>query len=270
MLEKREMEIDKVEKPNEGEDMCSLDSIIWRDCLFIQSIDFTSIVGISQNPKCVHTFNELEPQNSIKNNIDGGDGQSSEDMIITMPLDSYFNGINCNLDNGESRLDPNGRCEQPYELKPDDDSLEHDIYIITMILKKSPKRKVGRRVEVPFVGVATELGRSGETAREGEAARERRRGRASKLGMHITQQIPTQIRISLLELYNLPSALQRPSFKIYGMERDYIMKMVCETAMAKDVDIRGGEDGISLQTIEFYSSICDEEIELQEYEALDC
>ncbi|KAM7467944.1 hypothetical protein LguiB_015506 [Lonicera macranthoides] len=31
---------------------------------------------------------------------------------------------------------------------------------------------------------------------------------------------------------------KRPSFKIYGMERDYIMKMVCETAMAKDVDIR--------------------------------
>ncbi|KAM7528647.1 hypothetical protein LguiB_032057 [Lonicera macranthoides] len=104
-------------------DVCSLDSTIWRDCSFIQAIDFTSIAGISQNPKCVNTFNELEPPNSIKNNIDGGDGQSSEDTIIAVPLDSYFNGIDCNLDNGESRLDPNGRCEQPYELQPDDDCL---------------------------------------------------------------------------------------------------------------------------------------------------
>ncbi|KAM7511067.1 hypothetical protein LguiB_009942 [Lonicera macranthoides] len=55
-------------------------------------------VGISQNPKCVNTFNELEPPNSIKNNIDSGDGQSSEDTIIAVPLDSYFNGIDCNLD----------------------------------------------------------------------------------------------------------------------------------------------------------------------------
>ncbi|KAM7476610.1 hypothetical protein LguiB_023853 [Lonicera macranthoides] len=104
-------------------DVCSLDSTIWRDCSFIQAIDFTSIAEISQNSKCVHTFNELEPSNSIKNNIDDGDGQSSEDTIIAVPLDSYFNSIDCNLDNGESRLNPNGRCEQPYELKPDDDCL---------------------------------------------------------------------------------------------------------------------------------------------------
>ncbi|KAM7465712.1 hypothetical protein LguiB_013274 [Lonicera macranthoides] len=117
MVEKREMEIDKVEKPNELE----------RDCSFIQAIDFTSIAGISQNPKCVHTFNEhiieLEPPNSIKNNIDSGDGQSSENTIIVVPLDSNFDGIDCNLDNGKSHLDPNGHCEQPYKLKPDDDCL---------------------------------------------------------------------------------------------------------------------------------------------------
>ncbi|KAM7498251.1 hypothetical protein LguiA_022665 [Lonicera macranthoides] len=108
---------------NTLEDVCSLDSTIWRDCSFIQAIDFTLIAGISQNPKYVNTFNELEPPNSIKNNIDGGDGQSSEDTIIAVPLDSYFNGIDCNFDNGESRLDPNDRCEQPYELQPDDDCL---------------------------------------------------------------------------------------------------------------------------------------------------
>ncbi|KAM7522134.1 hypothetical protein LguiA_012036 [Lonicera macranthoides] len=134
-------------------------------------------IAIFVSAKC------LTAPNSIKNNIDGGDGQSSEDTIIAVPLDSYFNGIDYNLDNGESRLDPNGRCEQPYELKPDDDCLvvpdvswafsgavafiasevlylspsSFQISIITMILKKSPKRKVGRRVEVPLVGVASEL-----------------------------------------------------------------------------------------------------------------
>nr|XP_043621399.1 importin subunit beta-1 [Erigeron canadensis] len=84
------------------------------------------------------------------------------------------------------------------------------------------------------------------------------------------------------------------------MERNYIMKVVCETAMAKEADIRqaafeclvsiastyydvlapymqtlfeltanavkGDEEGVALQAIEFWSSICDEEIELQDYE----
>ncbi|OVA02769.1 Importin-beta [Macleaya cordata] len=83
------------------------------------------------------------------------------------------------------------------------------------------------------------------------------------------------------------------------MERNYIMKVVCETAMAKEAEIRQvafeclvsisstyydvlepymqtlfeltskavKEDGepVALQAIEFWSSICDEEIELQEY-----
>ncbi|KAE8099143.1 hypothetical protein FH972_017147 [Carpinus fangiana] len=85
------------------------------------------------------------------------------------------------------------------------------------------------------------------------------------------------------------------------MERNYIMKMVCETAISKEVEIRqaafeclvsiastyyeklepymqalfeltsnavkGDEEAVSLQAIEFWSSICDEEIELQEYES---
>ncbi|CAM8952423.1 unnamed protein product [Rhodiola kirilowii] len=85
------------------------------------------------------------------------------------------------------------------------------------------------------------------------------------------------------------------------MERNYIMKMVCETALAKETGIRqaafeclvsiastyygvlepymptlfeltsnavrNDEEAVALQAIEFWSSICDEEIELQEYEA---
>ncbi|PQQ12670.1 importin subunit beta-1 [Prunus yedoensis var. nudiflora] len=83
------------------------------------------------------------------------------------------------------------------------------------------------------------------------------------------------------------------------MERNYIMKMVCETALSKEVDIRqaafeclasiasryyvvlepymqalfeltsnavkGDEEAVALQAIQFWSSICDEEIELQEF-----
>ncbi|KAF3448056.1 hypothetical protein FNV43_RR08764 [Rhamnella rubrinervis] len=85
------------------------------------------------------------------------------------------------------------------------------------------------------------------------------------------------------------------------MERNYIMKMVCETAMSKEIEIRqaafeclvsiastyyevlepymqhlfeltsnavkGDEEPVALQAIEFWSSICDEEIELQEFES---
>ncbi|KAJ4823522.1 hypothetical protein Tsubulata_017900 [Turnera subulata] len=85
------------------------------------------------------------------------------------------------------------------------------------------------------------------------------------------------------------------------MERNYIMKVVCDTALSKEVEIRqsafeclvsiastyydvlepymvtlfqltsnavkADEETVALQAIEFWSSICDEEIELQEYEA---
>ncbi|XP_010553116.1 PREDICTED: importin subunit beta-1 [Tarenaya hassleriana] len=84
------------------------------------------------------------------------------------------------------------------------------------------------------------------------------------------------------------------------MERNYIMKVVCETALAKEAEIRqaafeclvsiastyyevlepymetlfqltsnavkGDEENVALQAIEFWSSICDEEIELQEFD----
>lgn len=84
------------------------------------------------------------------------------------------------------------------------------------------------------------------------------------------------------------------------MERNYIMKVVCETAKSKEVEIRqaafeclvsiastyyevlepymqtlfeltsnavkGDEEAVALQAVEFWSSICDEEIELQEFE----
>ena len=65
--------------------MCSPESTKWQDCLFIQDKDFSSIKGISLNPKCIHVFNEhmieLKLPNSMKINPDIGDGQSSEDTM---------------------------------------------------------------------------------------------------------------------------------------------------------------------------------------------
>ncbi|KAM7466939.1 hypothetical protein LguiB_014501 [Lonicera macranthoides] len=83
-------------------------------CSFLEEIDFSVIDRISHNPKLVHVFNEhiveLEPLNSIQNNFDGYDRQSSNDTIIAVPLDSHYNDDDnpdrgeCNPHNGEQHL----------------------------------------------------------------------------------------------------------------------------------------------------------------------
>ncbi|KAM7489107.1 hypothetical protein LguiB_026591 [Lonicera macranthoides] len=85
-------------------DVCSLKSTLWQECSFIKEIDFSIIDRISQNPKLVHVFNEqmveLEPLNSIQNNLDDCDYQNSDDIIIALPLNSHYNGDD-NPDRGE-------------------------------------------------------------------------------------------------------------------------------------------------------------------------
>ncbi|KAM7481788.1 hypothetical protein LguiB_006371 [Lonicera macranthoides] len=95
-------------------DICSLGSTLWPECSFLEEIDFFIIDRISHNLKLVHVFNEhvvkLEPPNSIKNNLDSSDRQSSEDAIIAMPLNSHYDSdansdsSECNLHNGEQHL----------------------------------------------------------------------------------------------------------------------------------------------------------------------
>ncbi|KAM7478469.1 hypothetical protein LguiA_026682 [Lonicera macranthoides] len=95
-------------------DICSLGFTLWPECSFLEEIDFFIIDRISHNLKLVHVFNEhvvkLEPPNSIKNNLDSSDRQSSEDAIIAMPLNSHYNSdansdsSECNLHSGEQHL----------------------------------------------------------------------------------------------------------------------------------------------------------------------
>ncbi|GFY83804.1 ARM repeat superfamily protein [Actinidia rufa] len=117
-------------------------------------------------------------------------------------------------------------------------------------------------------------------------------------GMNVTEHSP-EVRLAATKaLYNALDFAQS-NFE-NEMERNYIMKVVCETTVAKEADIRqvafeclvsiastyydvlepymqtifeltlkavkGDEEVVALQAIEFWSSICDEEIELQDYD----
>ncbi|XP_043723851.1 importin subunit beta-1 [Telopea speciosissima] len=118
-------------------------------------------------------------------------------------------------------------------------------------------------------------------------------------GMNLAENSPEVRLAATRALYNALDFAQT-NFE-NEMERNYIMKVVCETAMSKEAEIRqaaleclvsisstyydvlepymqtlfeltsnavkSDEEAIALQAIEFWSSICDEEIELQEYEA---
>ncbi|KAL8206069.1 hypothetical protein R6Q57_009620 [Mikania cordata] len=116
-------------------------------------------------------------------------------------------------------------------------------------------------------------------------------------GMNVTEQSSVRLAATTA-LYNALDFAQTNFENEH--ERNYIMNVVCETAMAKEADIRqsafeclvsiastyydvlepymqtlfeltanavkGDEEGVALQAIEFWSSICDEEIELQDFE----
>ncbi|KAJ9180537.1 hypothetical protein P3X46_008765 [Hevea brasiliensis] len=116
-------------------------------------------------------------------------------------------------------------------------------------------------------------------------------------GMNLAQHGPEVRLAATRALYNALEFAQT-NFE-NEMERNYIMKVVCETALSKEAEIRqaafeclvsiastyydvlepymqtlfqltsnavkGDEETVALQAIEFWSSICDEEIELQEY-----
>lgn len=117
-------------------------------------------------------------------------------------------------------------------------------------------------------------------------------------GMNLAE-LSVEVRLAATKaLYNALDFAQT-NFQ-NDMERNYIMKVVCDTAKAKEVEVRqaafeclvsiastyydvlepymqtlfeltsaavkGDEEAVALQAIEFWSSICDEEIELQEYD----
>ncbi|KAL3536556.1 hypothetical protein ACH5RR_005017 [Cinchona calisaya] len=120
-------------------------------------------------------------------------------------------------------------------------------------------------------------------------------------GMNATEQNPGVRLAAVRALYNALDFAQT-NFE-NEMERNYIMKVICEAAVAKEVEIRqaayeclvsiastyyevlepymqaifeltsnavkGDQEAVALQAVEFWSSICDEEIELQEYEVPD-
>ncbi|OIS97619.1 PREDICTED: importin subunit beta-1-like [Nicotiana attenuata] len=117
-------------------------------------------------------------------------------------------------------------------------------------------------------------------------------------GMNVEEQSPEVRLAATRALYNALDFAQTN----FGneMERNFIMKVVCEAAIAKETEIRQAafeclvsiastyyellepymqtvfeltakavredQESVALQAIEFWSSICDEEIELQDYE----
>ncbi|OWM81683.1 importin subunit beta-1 [Punica granatum] len=118
-------------------------------------------------------------------------------------------------------------------------------------------------------------------------------------GMNLAEHSP-EVRLAATRALCNALAFAQTNFD-NEMERNYIMKVVCETAMSKEAEIRqaafeclvsiaslyyellepymqtlfeltsnavkGDEEAVALQAIEFWSSICDEEIELQDYES---
>nr|GMC85883.1 importin subunit beta-1-like [Ipomoea batatas] len=120
-------------------------------------------------------------------------------------------------------------------------------------------------------------------------------------GMTMTEQSPEVRLVATKALYNALDFAQT-NFQ-NQMERDYIMKVVCEATTAKEVEIRQAAfeclvsiastyyeflepymqiiielsskavkedtEAVALQAIELWSSICDEEIELQDYDVPD-
>ncbi|CAA2967357.1 importin subunit beta-1-like [Olea europaea subsp. europaea] len=117
-------------------------------------------------------------------------------------------------------------------------------------------------------------------------------------GMNVTEQNPEVRLAATRALYNALDFAQT-NFE-NEMERSYIMKVICDAALAKETEIRqaafeclvsivstyyevlepymqrifeltsnavkGDEEAVALQAVEFWSSICDEEMELQDYE----
>ncbi|PIN26309.1 Karyopherin (importin) beta 1 [Handroanthus impetiginosus] len=117
-------------------------------------------------------------------------------------------------------------------------------------------------------------------------------------GMNVSELNP-EVRLAATKaLYNALD-FARTNFD-NEMERNYIMKVICDAALAKEIEIRqaafeclvsiastyyevlepymqrifeltsnavrGDEDAVALQAVEFWSSICDEELEMQDYE----
>ncbi|KAL3830191.1 hypothetical protein ACJIZ3_018993 [Penstemon smallii] len=117
-------------------------------------------------------------------------------------------------------------------------------------------------------------------------------------GMNVSEQNPEVRLAATRALYNALN-FARTNFE-NEMERNYIMKVICDAALAKETEIRqaafeclvsiastyydvlepymqrifeltsnavkGDEDVVSLQAVEFWSSICDAELEIQDYE----